>query len=355
MCLDDPQTYNALRMKAVLIREHGGLDRLEITEVPDPKPRPGHAIVRVRALALNHLDIWVRRGVPGHKFPLPLIAGAEAAGTIDEIDENELGFARGDEVIVAPGFSCGDCVACRSGNDPLCARFGIFGETANGGAAERMLVPVRNLMHKPANLSLTEAAAVPLDMLTAWHMLVSRARLRPGETVLVQAGGSGVGSAAIQIAKLWNATVYATAGSPQKAARAKALGADVAIEYRSSDFLAEVRKLTGKRGVDVVFEHVGGETFEKSLRALAKGGRLVTCGSTSGGEVTLNLRLVFFKLLSILGSTMGSLAELHEIMGHVSAGRLRPIVDRVLPFDQIAEGHRILEAREAFGKIVLEM
>lgn len=342
-------------MKAVVIREHGGLDRLELTEVPEPKPRPGSAIVRVKAVALNHLDIWVRRGVPGHKFPLPIITGAEAAGTIAQIEENALGFSVGDDVIVAPGFSCGECVACRSGNDPLCPRFGIFGETTDGGAAEQMLVPVRNLIRKPAGLTLPEAAALSLDMLTAWHMLVARARIRPGEVVLVQAGGSGVGSAAIQIAKLWSATVYATAGSPEKAARAKALGADVAIEYRTTDFLAEVRKLTAKRGADIVFEHVGGETFEKSLRALAKGGRLVTCGSTSGAEVNLNLRLVFFKLLSILGSTMGSLAELREIMVHVESGRLRPIVDRVLPLAQIAEGHRILEAREAFGKIVLEV
>jgi NADPH:quinone reductase-like Zn-dependent oxidoreductase len=342
-------------MKAVVIREHGGLDSLLVSDVPAPQRKPGYAIVRVRALALNHLDVWVRRGVPGHKFPLPLIAGAEAAGTIEEIEPNELGLAAGDEVIVAPGFSCGECIACRSGNDSLCARFGIFGETTDGGAAELMLVPVRNLIRKPKRLSFPEAAALPLDMQTAWHMLVARAQIRPGETVLVQAGGSGVGSAAIQIAKLWSATVYATAGSPEKVARAKELGADVAINYRTTDFLAEVRALTAKRGVDVVFEHVGGETFEKSLRALAKGGRLVTCGSTSGAEVTLNLRLVFFKLLSILGSTMGSLAELREIMVHVESGRLRPVIDRVLPFEKIAEGHRLLESREAFGKIVLEI
>ena len=340
-------------MQAVVIREHGGPERLELTEVPDPQPRPGVAIVRVRAVALNHLDVWVRRGVPGHKFPLPLITGAEAAGTIEQIESND--WKAGDEVIVAPGFSCGHCIACLSGNDPLCAQFGIFGETTNGGAAQLMSVPIRNLIRKPANLSFAEAAALPLDMQTAWHMLVARARLRPGETVLVQAGGSGVGSAAIQIAKLWSARVFATAGSPEKAKRAKELGADVAIEYRSTDFLAEVRTLTGKRGVDVVFEHVGGETFEKSLRALAKGGRLVTCGSTSGAEVNINLRLVFFKLLSILGSTMGSIAELQEIMTHVAAGRLRPVVDRVLPLSKIAEGHRILEAREAFGKIVLQL
>src|SRR3954451_926882 len=342
-------------MKAILIREHGGLDKLEIAEVPDPIPRPGEAVVRVRAVALNHLDIWLRRGVPGHKFPLPMIPGCEVSGVIEAIDANPAGFAEGDEVVVAPGLSCGACTACLSGNDPLCPRFGMFGETVDGGCAELLVAPVRNLMRKPKRLSFAEAAALPLDMLTAWHMLIARAQLRPGETVLVQAGGSGVGSAAIQIAKLWGATVYATAGTSTKAARAKALGADETIVYTEVDFVDEVRRLTSKRGVDVVFEHVGGETFERSLRALARGGRLVTCGSTAGGEVTVNLRLVFFKLLSILGSTMGSLAELHEIMKFVEAGRLRPVVDRVLPLAEVAEGHRILEAREAFGKIVFDV
>lgn len=340
-------------MKAILIREHGGLDKLEITEVPDPIPRPGEAVVRVRAVALNHLDIWLRRGVPGHKFPLPMIPGSEVAGVVESADDPR--WKVGDEVIVAPSYSCGLCVACLSGNDPLCRNFGLFGETVSGGAAEKMAVPVRNLIRKPSALSFAEAAALPLDMLTAWHMLIARARLRPGETVLVQAGGSGVGSAAIQIAKLWGATVYATAGTAAKAARAKTLGADETIVHTEHDFVEEVRRLTAKRGVDIVFEHVGGETFERSLRALARGGRLVTCGSTSGGEVTINLRLVFFKLLSILGSTMGSLAELHEIMKFVEAGRLHPVIDRILPISEVAEGHRILEAREAFGKIVFEI
>jgi NADPH:quinone reductase-like Zn-dependent oxidoreductase len=324
-------------MKAILIREHGGVDKLTMTDVPDPTAGPGEAVVRVRAVALNHLDIWLRRGVPGHTFPLPMIPGSEVAGVIETVDDPR--WKVGDEVIVAPGYSCGLCVACLSGNDP----------------AEKIAVPVRNLIRKPASLSFAEAAAIPLDMLTAWHMLVARAQLRPGETVLVQAGGSGVGSAAIQIAKLWGATVYTTVSTAEKAARAKTLGADETILYTEVDFLDEVRRLTKKRGVDIVFEHVGGETFERSLRALAKGGRVVTCGSTSGGEVTINLRLIFFKLLSILGSTMGSLAELHEIMKLVEAGRLHPVIDRVLPLSEVAEGHRILEAREAFGKIVFEV
>ncbi|MBK5259837.1 MAG: zinc-binding dehydrogenase [Thermoanaerobaculia bacterium] len=342
-------------MKAVVIRAHGGLERLEILDVPDASPAAGEALVRVRAVALNHLDIWLRRGVPGHTFPLPLIPGSEVAGVIEQLPAGTAGWKRGDEVIVAPGYSCGACGACASGDDPLCAHYGIFGETANGGCAELIAVPLRNLLRKPPRLTFAEAAAIPLDMLTAWHMLVARARIRERETVLVQAGGSGVGSAAIQIARLRGATVYATAGSPEKVARLRELGVHEAIDYRATDFVAEVRRLTAKRGVDIVFEHVGGETFEKSLRVLARGGRLVTCGSTSGAEVKLNLRLIFFKLLSILGSTMGSLAELHEIMQHVEAGRLSPVIDRVLPFTSVAEGHRVLEAREAVGKVVLEV
>ena len=342
-------------MKAVVVHAHGPAESLRITEVPDPVPAPGEALIRVRAVALNHLDVWVRRGVPGHTFPLPLIPGSEVSGVIEAIDSNAIGWKRGDEVIVAPGVSCGQCVACTSGNDPLCAHFGILGETRDGGCAELLAVPVRNLLAKPAAMPFTDAASLPLDMLTAWHMLVARAQLRAGETVLVQAGGSGVGSAAIQIARLSGATVIATAGSPEKVARTMALGADHAIDYRANDFLAEVRRLTAKRGVDVVFEHVGGETFERSLRALARGGRLVTCGATSGAEVKVNLRLVFFKLLSILGSTMGSLTELQEIMRHVEAGRLKPVVDRVLDLEHIAEGHRVLESREAFGKVVLRV
>ncbi len=341
-------------MKAILIREHGGLDRLELAELPDPTTKTGEALVRVRAVALNHLDVWVRRGVPGHKFPLPMIPGCEVSGVVEQAPPQSA-WKAGDEVIVAPGYSCGVCVACLSGNDPLCRYYGIFGETSSGGAAELIAVPARNLIRKPSRLSFVEAAAIPLDMLTAWHMLIARAQLKPGETVLVHAGGSGVGSAALQIAKMWGATVYATAGSAQKAARARELGADETIEYRAHDFLDEVRRLTGKRGVDIVVEHVGAETFDRSVRSLARGGRLVTCGATTGGDVTINLRLIFFKLLSILGSTMGSLGELHEIMKHVESGRLRPVVDRVLPLRDVAEGHRVLEAREAFGKVVLEI
>src|SRR5258706_2156897 len=227
-------------MKAILVREHGGIDKLEMVDVPDPTARPGEASVRVRAVALNHLDIWLRRGVPGHTFPLPMIPGSEMAGVIESVDDPR--WKAGDEVIVAPGYSCGLCVACLSGNDPLCRQFGLFGETVSGGAAEKIAVPVRNLIRKPAALSFAEAAAIPLDMLTAWHMLVARAQLRPAETVLVQARGSGVGSAAIQIAKLWGTTGYTTTSTAQKAARAQALRADETIVYTEVDFLDEMRR-----------------------------------------------------------------------------------------------------------------
>lgn len=342
-------------MKAAIVRAHGGPEAIDLVDVADPQPGPHDAVVRVRAVALNHLDIWVRRGVPGAKFPLPIILGSEIAGTIESLPAGATGWSVGDEVLVAPGTSCGLCIQCLSGWDPHCREYGILGETRNGGAAELAAVPLRNLMHKPANLSHAEAASMPLDFLTAWHMLVARAKLRPGETVLVHAGASGVGSAAIQIAKLWGANVIATAGNEAKAEKSRALGADRTILYRETDFAKEIREMTGKRGVEVVIEHVGRDTWDGSVRSLARGGRLVSCGATTGHEVTLNLRVLFAKGISILGSTMGSLAEMKEVVQHVEAGRLRPVVDRVLPLDEIREAHRVLEAREAAGKVVLSL
>ena len=342
-------------MRGVTINRHGGYETLEVGELPEPAAAAGEAIISVRAVALNHLDVWVRRGVPGHKFPLPIVPGSEVSGVVESIPKDSSGFREGDEVVVSPGYSCGNCPACLTGNDPLCRGYGIRGESSDGGAAEKIAVPVRDLIPKPAALSFAEAAAVPLDFLTAWHMLVARAQIRPGETVLVHAGGSGVGSAAIQIARLWGATVFTTVGSEKKAGKAKELGADEVIHYGETDFAGEIRELTSKRGVDVVIEHVGADTFDGSMRCLTRGGSLVTCGATTGADVSINLRVVFFKAVSIMGSTMGSLAELHEVFRHVEAGTFRPVVDRVLPLDQIGEAHRVLENREAFGKVVLEI
>jgi len=341
-------------MKAVVVHEHGGLDALRIEERPKPEPRADEVLVQVRAVGLNHLDVWVRRGVPGHPFPLPIVPGCDGSGVVAAKGALVEHVKEGDPVLLAPGISCGNCPACASGRDNLCRRYGIFGETRDGTCAEFVLAPARNAVPKPDAISFEEAAAFPLAFLTAWHMVAARAALRPGETVLVHAAGSGVSSAAIQIARLLGAgRIVATAGTDAKCERARALGATDVVNYKTADFVAEVKKITGKRGVDVVIDHVGAETFDRNVRALAAGGRFVLCGATSGFEGKTDLRFVFFKNLSILGSTMGSLGEVHEIVGHVAAGRLKPIVDAVLPLTEVREAHRRLEAREVFGKIVL--
>lgn len=339
-------------MRAVVIREHGGPEVLRFEERQETAPGPREVRVRVRAVGLNHLDLWVRKGVPGHTFPLPIVPGCDIAGVVEALGPGAEGIAVGDEVVVAPGVSCGRCPVFRSGRDALCRSYGILGESRDGGCQELLVVADTGLFLKPSGLDWAHAAAVPLTFLTAWHMLKTRAEVQPGERVLVHAAGSGVSTAAIQIAALLGARVVATAGSEEKCARAIALGAEEAINYRASDFTREVRRWSGG-GVDVVVDHVGTDTFERSLRCLSKGGRYVTCGATSGFELKTDFRLVFFKSLSILGSTMGGGHELATVLSLVAMGRLRPIVDRVFPLEQIADAHRRLAAREAFGKVVL--
>lgn len=342
-------------MQGYLIRDHGGPERLERVELQPPSPPATGAIVRVQAVGLNHLDVWVRRGVPGHRFPLPLVPGSEAAGVIHSLPTDYQGALRiGQEVIVAPGWSCGACEACEAGEDELCPDYHILGESIDGGGRELMSVPLRNLLPKPARLSIHEAAASALDFQTAWHMLIARAGLRFGETVLVQAGGSGVGSAAIQIARLHGCRIITTTGSGEKAERARKLGADEVILYRQENVPTRVRELTNRRGVDVVVEHVGADTWEGSVRSLTRGGRLVTCGATTGAEAAINLRVLFFKSLSLLGSTMGRLDELRTVLGLMDRGLLEPVVDRVLPIREMAEAHRLIEERALFGKVVLD-
>lgn len=341
-------------MRAAVVREHGGLDRVGIEERPVPVPGPADVLVRVRAVGVNHLDLWVRRGVPGHPFPLPMVLGCDFSGEIAAVGSSAVANCRvGDAVCVAPGFSCGTCAQCLAGADNLCRGYGIFGEMRDGGCAEYAVVPAANVLPKPAEMSFEHAAAWPLAFLTAWHMLAVRAAVRPGESVLVHAAGSGVGSAGVQIAKLLGARVIATAGTEAKLARARELGADETVNYVREDFAAAVRRLTGKRGVDVVFEHTGSATWEGSVRSLTWGGRLVTCGATSGFDASFDLRVLFFKQLSFLGSTMGSRAELWTLLGLIREGKLRPVVDRVLPLADVREAHRAMESREQFGKIVL--
>jgi NADPH:quinone reductase-like Zn-dependent oxidoreductase len=340
-------------LRAVVIREHGGPEVLRFEERPVTEPGPREVRVRVRAVGLNHLDLWVRNGVPGHSFPLPIVPGCDVAGVVDALGPGALGVAVGEEVVVAPGVSCGRCLSCRAGEDALCRSYGIFGESRDGGCQEYLIVPDIGLFPKPEGLDWTQAAAVPLTFQTAWHMLKARARVQPGEQVLVHAAGSGVSAAAIQIAALLGARVLTTAGTDEKCARGLALGAEEAVNYRATDFAREVRRWTGGRGVDVVVDHVGTDTFERSLRCLVKGGRYVTCGATSGFELKTDFRLVFFKSLSILGSTMGGGHELATVLSLIASRRLRPIVDRVFPLEQIADAHRRLAGREAFGKVVL--
>ena len=344
-----------MKTEAVVLRTHGGPEVLarETIELPDAGAR--EVRVRVRAVALNHLDMWVRRGLPNLKLEYPHRLGADIVGEVEALGPGARGLKVGDKVVVSPGVSCGVCERCLSGQDNLCRQYAILGEHAQGGYSRHVVVPDANLLAYPGDLPFTQVAAVPLVFLTAWQMVVDKARVRPGQTVLVQAAGSGVSSAAIQIAKLHGARVIATTSTDAKMERARALGADEVINYATQDFVAEVKKLTGKRGADVVIEHVGGEVMAKSVVATTSGGRIVTCGATAGFEPKIDLRHVFFRQIEILGSTMGSKGTLFGILEHVKAGRLKPVVDRVLPLWDAAEGHRLLEGRAVFGKVVLEV
>ncbi|MFS8524325.1 MAG: zinc-binding dehydrogenase [Limnochordales bacterium] len=341
-------------MWAVRIHEHGGPEVLRWERVQPPVPRADEVLVRVRAVALNHLDLWNRRGLPRPMVRLPHILGSDIAGQVAAVGELVDHVKPGDEVILNPGVGCGRCRECLSGRDNMCREYTILGAGRPGGYAQYVTAPGVNVIPKPKGLTFAEAAALPLVFLTAWHMLKTRARLQPGETVLVWGAGSGVGSAAIQIAKLLGARVIAATGGEAKAARARELGADHVIDYKSENVLERVRELTGRRGVDVVFEHVGQATWETSVKALAAGGRLVTCGNTTGWEAQTDLRYVFARQLNILGSYMGGKGELLELLPWVEAGRLRPVVHAVLPLQEAAEAHRILEAGLQFGKVVLE-
>ncbi len=340
-------------MRAAFVRAHGGPEVIEITDRPRPAPRGDEVLVEVKAAALNHLDVWVRRGVPGHKFPLPMILGCDGAGVVAEVGSLVTSVKPGARVAIAPGFGCGTCTRCAEGNDHLCRAYGIFGETRDGTCAEFVAIPARNVLPMPAGMAFSEAAAVPLTFLTAWNMLVGRCAIQGGEDVLVHAAGSGVSIAAIQIAKLFGARVFATASSAAKLERAKALGADVVIDYRQADVAAVVREATQKAGLDIVVDHVGESTIGTSLKMLRKGGRVVTCGATSGPKLESDLRLIFFKSLSLLGSTMGGLGAMHRVWGLVCSGQLEPVIDRSVPLDRVGEGHAALEDRSVFGKVIV--
>jgi NADPH:quinone reductase-like Zn-dependent oxidoreductase len=336
-------------MKAVRFHRHGGPEVLQYDDAPDPEPRAGRAIVRVHACALNHLDLWQRRGIERVRIPLPHISGSDVAGVVADAGGGLV--PAGARVLLQPGLSCGACAACREGRDNLCPKYDVLGLITDGGYAEYVSVPVENLVPLPDHIAFVDAAAFPLTFLTAWHML-TQAGLRAGETVLVLAGGSGVGQAAIQVARARGARVFATS-HPSKADRTLALGAEAVFDHYSSDFAKQAKGLTDGRGVDVVVEHVGQATWDRSVRALARGGRLVTCGATSGHEAAVDLRHLFARQLSLLGTYMGRKGELLAAADLFFAGHLRPSIDRTFPLPDIVEAHERLEAREQFGKIVL--
>ena len=340
-------------MKAARFHHHGGPDVLVYEDAPDPASPAGGVVVRVHACALNHLDLWQRRGLERVTIPLPHISGADVAGEIADVGAGVTGWQRGDRVMLQPGVSCGVCAMCVAGRDNYCAKYDVLGYQSDGGYAEYVAVPAANLIALPENIGWAEAAAFPLAFLTAWHMLYGRAGLTGADTVLVLAAGSGVGQAAIQIAHTAGARVIATAGGAEKLARAKALGADEVVDHYADDVVKQVKGWTAGRGVDVVIEHVGVATWERSVRCLARGGRLVTCGATTGHAASLDLRHLFARQLSLLGSYMGAKQELMQAAKLFFRGQLRAVVDRTLPLRDAAEAHRQLEASQQFGKIVL--
>jgi NADPH:quinone reductase-like Zn-dependent oxidoreductase len=344
--------------------KHGGPEVLKQCDLPVPECGPMQARVRVQAVGLNHVDLWIQKGVEGHKFHLPMIPGGDISGVIDELGAgaktvlSKNGLEVGSDVLINPGISCGQCEACLGGFDPLCRSYGMFGETQNGGCAEFVVVPIANLIRRPKQVTAIAGASLAIPYLTAWTMLMRKAQIKPGETILIQAGGSGVSVAATQMAKLMGATVITTVGSDDKIEKSRALGADHVINYKKTPFREEVKKFLtsqGKKGCEVVLDHVGADTFQDSVKCLNWGGRLVTCGATSGSQVPLDLKMVFFKNISILGSTMGSKSDFIRIVDLIASGKLKSVVDTVYPLKELPSAFERLHSRNVFGKVVLQV
>jgi NADPH:quinone reductase-like Zn-dependent oxidoreductase len=337
-------------MKAARFHEHGPPGVIRYEDAPDPEPRAGTAIVRVRACALNHLDLWQRRGLERVRIPMPHISGADVAGEV--VDGGGGPVPVGTRVMLQPGLSCGTCAPCIEGRHNLCPSFDVLGYMSDGGYAGLVAIPVENLVPIPDHIDFVNAAAFPLTFLTAWHMLMTCARLRAGDTVLVLAAGSGVGQAAIQVARVHGARVFATS-APEKFERALSLGAEAVFDHYTDDYSQKVRRATANRGVDIVIEHVGEATWDRSVRALARGGRLVTCGATTGHKAAIDLRHLFARQLSLIGSYMGTKPELLAAAPLFFEGKLQPAVDQVMPLSEAAAAHQRLEGHQQFGKIVL--
>jgi NADPH:quinone reductase-like Zn-dependent oxidoreductase len=339
-------------MKAVRIHQFGGPEVLRYEDVPDAKPRKDQALIRVKACAMNHLDLWVRKGLPG--VNLPHVPGSDVAGEVVEVGEYVTNLKPGQRVLLAPMHFCNHCAKCVAGLQNQCPEFTVLGNRVDGGNCEWIAVPAVNVIPIPDNLDFNQAASVPLVFLTAWHMLVGLARIRQGHTVLILGASSGVGIAAIQIAKMFHARVITTAGDEIKLERARELGADHGINHYQQQISEEVKKLTNKEGVDIVVEHVGAATWDQSMKCLKPAGTLVTCGATTGPNAGFDLRFLYSRQLSLLGSYMGTMGELYEALGHVFAGRLKPVVDRTFALKDIRDAHEYMEKSQMFGKVVLD-
>ncbi|RXK51845.1 zinc-binding dehydrogenase [Halorientalis pallida] len=340
-------------MQAVQFSEHGDTDVIEYDEFPDPEPADDEVLVDVKAAALNHLDVWTRRGLPGIDLEMPHIPGSDAAGVVTEVGTDVDRFEEGDHVAVSAGVSCGSCEFCRDGEPTMCVDFHILGEHVRGVHAEQAAVPADNLVPVPDHVDWEVAGSASLVFQTAWRMLVTRADLKPGETVLVLGASGGVGHAALQIAKYVGAEVYATASSEEKLEYADELGADEVINYEQEDFDDAIRDITGYRGVDVVVDHIGAATWDKSLASLAKGGRLVTCGATTGPNPETDVNRIFWNQLEVIGSTMGTPGEVDDVLELVWEGEFEPRIRDTLPMSETARAHEMLQDREGFGKVVV--
>jgi NADPH:quinone reductase-like Zn-dependent oxidoreductase len=342
-------------MRAVFYTEHGGPEVLQVGELDEPAVGPGLVKVDIRAASLNHIDLFMRRGMPGIEIPFPHVPGCDAAGVVAEVGDGVTNVAVGDRVLLDPSLSCGKCEFCLRGDATMCRSYGLIGETVSGTCCERIVVPDVNAIPFPDGMSFEDAASLAMVFVTAWRMLITRARLRASEDVLILGASAGVGIAAIQIAKVAGARVFAAASSDAKLALCRELGADVLINYKEEDFARRIRTETDKRGVDVLVDYVGKDTWAASLKALSRGGRLVTCGATTGYGAETDLRHVFFRQLEIIGSTMGSRNELGAALRLVFEGRMRPVVSRVYDLEETAAAHTAMETRETLGKTVIRI
>jgi NADPH:quinone reductase-like Zn-dependent oxidoreductase len=340
-------------MRAVRYHRFGGVEELRYEDAPTPRPETGQVLVEVHACGVNQVDILSRQGLTPFKTPFPHVSGSDVAGRIAEVGAGVTGLETGEAVVVVPTLSCGACHMCRVGEDNMCLEGGIFGVMCDGGYAEYTLVPARNVIPVPHGLDPVSAAAVAIVGSTAWHMLVTRAALRQGEDVLIVAAGSGIGAMAVQIAKLSGARVIATAGRAEKLEKARQLGADHVVDHSRPEWSREVRRITERRGVDVVFEHVGAATWTQSLACLTRNGRLVTCGGHTGFQVGIDLWHLFVKQLTLIGSFAGTRQDLLDVLKVAGRGLLRPVVHAALPLARAAEAQRLMEQRDIFGKIVL--